>query len=158
LSIAVRRTVMRFHVRGVAAITLCSMLTVSICALAAPVVLLHAGDAGAPNFLFEIDRAKTQNKIILITEQAGVAGSVLEVFIDRSQKPHLHHLFSGDECKFIEQQSHCEASFAASSPEFAALVNGFVKGRNARVTVADAGVMKMDHAVSLKGVARILGR
>jgi hypothetical protein len=68
------------------------------------------------------------------------------------------HLFSGDECKFVEQQSRCEVTFSAGSPEFAALVNGFVKGRNAKVTVADAGVMKMDHAVSLKGVARLLSR
>ena len=149
---------MRFdRVRGVAVITLCSVLTFSNSALAA-VVMLRAGDAGAPNVLFEIDRAKTKNKIILKIEQAGVTGSVLEVFIDRSQKPLLHHLFSADECKFIEQQSRCEVSFAVESPEFAGLVNGFVKGRNAKVTVADAGVMKMDHAVSLKGIARLLGR
>ena len=149
---------MRFDsVRGVAVITLCSVLTFSNCALAA-VVMLRAGGAGTPNVLFEIDRAKIQKKIILKTDQAAVDGSVLEVFIDRNQNPVLHHLFSGDECKFVEQQSRCEVTFAAGSPEFAALVNGFVKGRNAKVTVADAGVMKMDHAVSLKGVARLLSR
>jgi len=149
---------MRFDsVRGVAVITLCSVLTFSNNALAA-VVMLRAGDAGEPNVLFEIDKAKTTKQIVLKTEQAGVVGSVLEFFIDRNQKPVLHHLFSGDECKFIEQQSRCEVSFAAGSPEFAALVNGFVKGRSAKVTVADAGVMKMDHALSLKGVARLLGR
>ena len=149
---------MRFDsVRGVAVITLCSVLTFSNSALAA-VVMLRAGDAGAPNVLFEIDKAKTPKQIVLKTELAGVAGSVLDVFIDRNQKPVLHHLFSADECKFIEQQSRCEVSFAAGSPEFAALVNGFVKGRNAKVTVADAGVMKMDHAVSLRGVARLVGR
>ena len=149
---------MRFDsVRGVAVITLCSVLTFSNSALAA-VVMLRAGGAGAPNVLFEIDRAKIQKKIILKTDQAAVDGSVLEVLIDRNQKPVLHYLFSGDECKFVEQQSRCEVTFAAGSPEFAALVNGFVKGRNAKVTVADAGVMKMDHAVSLKGVARLLSR
>ena len=149
---------MRFDsVCGVAVITLCSVLIFSNSALAA-VVMLRAGDAGAPNVLFEIDKAKTPKQIVLKTEQAGVEGSGLEVFIDRNQKPVLHHLFSGDECKFVEQQSHCEVIFAAGSPEFAALVNGFVKGRNAKVTVADAGVMKMDHAVSLKGVARLLSR
>ena len=149
---------MRFDsVRGVAVITLCSVLIFSNSALAA-VVMLRAGGAGAPNVLFEIDRAKTQKKVILKTELAAVDGSVLEVFIDRNQKPVLHHLFSGDECKFVEQQSRCEVTFAAGSPEFAALVNGVVKGRNAKVTVADAGVMKMDHAVSLKGVARLLSR
>ena len=149
---------MRFDsVRGVAVITLCSVMVFSNSALAA-VVMLRAGDAGAPNVLFEIDKAKTPKQIVLKTELAGVAGSVLDVFIDRNQKPVLHHLFSGDECKFVEQQSRCEVTFAAGSPEFAALVNGFVKGRNAKVTVADAGVMKMDHAVSLKGVARLLSR
>jgi len=147
---------MRFDsVRGVTVITLCSALIFSNSALAA-VVMLRAGGAGTPNVLFEIDRAKTQKKVILKTELAAVDGSVLEVFIDRNQKPVLHHLFSGDECKFVEQQSRCEVTFAAGSPEFAALVNGFVKGRNAKVTVADAGVMKMDHAVRLKGVARLL--
>ena len=149
---------MRFDsVRSVAVITLCSVLIFSNSALAA-VVMLRAGGAGAANVLFEIDKAKTPKQIVLKTELAGVAGSVLDVFIDRNQKPVLHHLFSGDECKFVEQQSHCEVIFAAGSPEFAALVNGFVKGRNAKVTVADAGVMKMDHAVSLKGVARLLSR
>jgi hypothetical protein len=144
-------------VRGMAVITLCSVLTFSNSAVAA-VVMLRAGGAGEPNVLFEIDKARTPKQIVLITEQAGVAGSVIDVFIDRNQKPVLHHLFAGDECKFIEQQSRCEVSFAVESPEFAGLVNGFVKGRNAKVTVADAGVMKMDHAVSLKGVARLLGR
>ena len=49
---------MRFDsVRGVAVITLCSVLTFSNGALAA-VVMLRAGGADAPNVLFEIDRSK----------------------------------------------------------------------------------------------------
>jgi hypothetical protein len=142
--------------RDVALITLYSMLTFSNGASAAD-VLLRAGEAGAPNILFQADRAKAPKQIVVETEQVGVAGSVLEVFIDKNKKPILHHLFAGDECKFIEQESRCEVSFAVGSREFAVLVNGFVKGRNAKVTVADAGVMTMDHAVSLKGIARRLG-
>jgi len=145
------------RVRSAAVVALSLMLMCSNGALAA-IVMLRAGTAGAPNVLFEIDRPKRPNQIVLKTEQAGVAGSVLEVLVDGRHNPALHHVFAEDECKFIDQRSQCEVTFAAGSPEFADIVKGFIKGRNAKVTVADAGVMKMDHTVSLKGVARLLGR
>jgi len=143
--------------RSMALVTLISTIMFSNGAVAA-ITILRAGAAGASNVLFEVDRAKAPSQIVLKTEQAGVAGSVLDVLIDGKQKPALHHVFAEDECKFVNQQSRCEVSFAAGSPEFADLVKGLVKGWNAKVTVADAGVMKMDHVVSLKGLARLLGR
>jgi hypothetical protein len=144
-------------VRDVAIVTSCSILMFSNSALGA-VVMLRAGHPAGPNVLFEIDRAKNPKQIGLKTEQAGVAGSVINVFIDREQNAVLHHIFADNECKFVEQQSRCELRLSAGSREFIALVYGFMKGRNAKVTVADAGVMKMDQSVSLKGVARLLGR
>jgi hypothetical protein len=137
--------------------TLGSFLAWATCTTAA-VVVLQAGAAGAPSVVFEIDQARDPKQIGFKTEQAGVAGSVLEVVIDGHPKPVLRHMFTVDECRFVEQQSRCEVSFAKGSEEFVQLINGFIRGRQARITIADAGVMKMDHLVSLRGVARRIGR
>jgi hypothetical protein len=137
--------------------TLGSFLVWATSATAA-VVVLQAGAAGAPSVVFEIDQTRDPKQIGFRTKQAGVAGSVLDVVIDGHPKPVLHHMFTVDECRFVEQQSRCEVSFAMRSDEFMELVKGFIRGRQARITIADAGVMKMDHLVSLKGVARRIRR
>jgi hypothetical protein len=149
---------MRFeNILWIAVATLGSLLVWATSATAA-VVVLQAGAAGAPSVVFEIDQSRAPQQIGFKTEQAGVAGSVLEVVIDGHPKPVLHYMFTVDQCHFVEQQSRCEVNFAKGSEEFAALVKGLIRGRRARITIADAGVMKMDHLVSLKGVARRIGR
>jgi hypothetical protein len=141
---------------SIAGMTLGSMLIQATSATAA-VLRLQAGAVGKPNVAFEVDQPKAPKQLVLRTDQAGVSGSVLDVSIDGRQKPALHHIFTVDECRFVEQQSRCEVNFGAGSQEFEDLLKGLIRDRQARVTIADAGVMKMDHLISLKGVARRLG-
>ena len=44
----------------------------------------------------------------------------------------------------------------ASDPAYAEILGRFRRGRVARVTVDDAGVMKMDQTASLKGFSKSL--
>ena len=124
-------------------------------ALAAEAIMLRAGEASGPNAIFAFDKAKP-HRIVVRTTQAGVAGSRIEVFVDKAKRPAFRHLFAADECKFGDSGSKCEAIIPSSSPAYAAILAQFKRGRVARVTVDDAGAMKMDHTASLKGFAKLL--
>ena len=88
--------------------------------------------------------------------QVGVAGSRIEVTIDRAKKPVLSHVFAAGECKFGDAGSACQVVIAATDPAYRELLSRFKRGRLARVTIMDAGVMKMDETASLDGFAHVL--
>ena len=90
------------------------------------------------------------------TTQVGVAGSRVEVTIDNAKKPAFSHIFTTEECKFGDGGSKCEVIVPASNAAYGMILAQFKHGLVARVTVIDAGVMKMDQTVSLKGFARSL--
>jgi hypothetical protein len=96
---------------SIVGMTLASML-MQVTSATAAVLLLQAGAVGKPNVAFEVDQSKAPKQLFLRTDQAGVAGSALDVSIDGRQKPALHHIFTVDECRFVEQQSRCEVNFA----------------------------------------------
>ena len=125
-------------------------------ALAAEAIMLRAGDAQGPNAVFAFDKAAKPHRIVVRTTQVGVAGSRIEVFIDKSKTPTFTHLFAATECKFGDTGSKCEAFIPSSKPAYAAILAQFKRGLVARVTVDDAGVMKMDQTVSLKGFTKSL--
>jgi hypothetical protein len=125
-------------------------------ALAAEAIMLRAGEATGPNAVFAFDKEARPHRIVVHTTQIGVAGSRIEVFIDKSKTPTFSHLFAADECKFGDRGSMCEVTVPASSPAYAAILAQFKRGRVARVTVDDAGAMKMDQTVSLKGFTKSL--
>ncbi len=124
-------------------------------ALAAEAIMLRAGEATGPNAVFAFDKAKP-HRIVVRTTQVGVAGSRIEVFVDKAKTPAFRHLFTTAECKFGDSGSKCEVIVAASNPAYAAILAQFKHGRVARVTVDDAGVMKMDQTASLKGFTKSL--
>jgi len=124
-------------------------------ALGAEAVMLRAGEASGPNAVFAFDKAKP-HKIVVRTTQAGVAGSRIEVFVDKAKTPAFRHLFTTAECKFDDRGSKCEVIIPASNPAYAAILAQFKRGRVARVTVEDAGVMKMDQTASLEGFTKSL--
>ena len=95
-------------------------------------------------------------RIVVRTTQVGVAGSRIEVFVDKAKTPAFGHLFATAECKFGDSGSKCEVIVPASNPAYAAILSQFKRGRVARVTVDDAGVMKMDQTASLKGFTKSL--
>ena len=124
--------------------------------LAAESLMLRAGDATGPNVVFAFDKEANHHRIVVRTTQVGVAGSRIEVFVDKAKTPAFRHVFTSAECKFGDSGSKCEVIVPASSPAYAAILAQFKRGRVARVTVDDAGVMKMDQTASLKGFTKSL--
>jgi hypothetical protein len=118
---------------------------------AAETIMLRAGEATGPNAVFAFDREAKPPAIILRTTQVGIAGSHFEVSIDRAKSPVFDHIFRIEECKFGDGGSRCEVVIPASNPNYASILRAFRRARLARVTIQDAGVMKMDHTVSLIG-------
>ena len=134
-------------------ITLAGGLTQN--AVAAEAVMLRAGEATGPNAVFAFDKAKP-HRIVVRSTQVGVAGARIEVFVDEAKTPAFSHLFDASECKFGDSGSKCEAIISSSNPAYASILAQFKRGRVARVTVDDAGVMKMDQTASLKGFTKSL--
>jgi hypothetical protein len=120
-------------------------------ASAGETIMLRAGEAMGPNAVFAFDREARPHAIVLRTTQVGVAGSHFEVSIDRAKRPAFDHMFRTEECKFGDSGSRCEVVIPASTPDYSSILRAFRRGRLARVTIQDAGVMKMDHTVSLIG-------
>ncbi len=125
-------------------------------ALASEAIMLRAGQATGPNAIFAFDRDAKPHKIVVRTTQVGVAGSRIEVFVDKAETPAFRHLFAAGECKFGVSGSKCEVIVPASNPAYAAILAQFKRGRVARVSVDDAGVMKMDQTASLTGFTKSL--
>ena len=119
---------------------------------------VRAGSADGANVAFVFHQKALPRGIEIRTVRVGVAGSVLSVYVDRAKAPLLRHVFSASECKFVDAGSSCTFNIVSPSQDYSTLVRGFRKGRQARVTIVDAGVMSMDHTASLKGVTMTLGR
>ena len=124
-------------------------------AVATDAIMLRAGEATGPNAVFAFDKVKP-HRIVVRTTQVGVAGARIEVFVDKAKRPAFRHFFAADECKFGDSGSRCEVIIPFSSPAYAAILAQFQRGRAARVTVDDAGAMKMDQTASLKGFTKSL--
>jgi hypothetical protein len=121
---------------------------------AAEAIMLRAGDASGPNAVFAFDTQVNPRTIVIRTTQVGVVGSRFEVSIDSAKKPVFSHLFTAEECKFGDGGSRCEVKIPAASPDFSTILREFRRGRAARVSIEDAGVMKMDQTVSLTGFTK----
>jgi hypothetical protein len=128
----------------------------TLIASAREAIMLRAGEATGPNVVFAFDKEANPQAIVVRSTQAGVAGSRVEVNVDSAKKPVFSHIFATEECKFGDGGSTCEVIVPASSRAFAGILNQFKRGRMARVSIQDAGVMKMDETVSLIGVTKAL--
>jgi hypothetical protein len=125
-------------------------------AQAAEAIMLRAGEATGPNAVFAFDKDAKPRRIVVRTTQVGVAGSRIEVTIDKAKTPAFSHLFATAECKFGDSGSKCEVIIPATNTAYAMILAQFKRGLVARVTVDDTGVMKMDQTVSLKGFTKSL--
>jgi hypothetical protein len=121
---------------------------------AAEAIMLRAGEATGANVVFAFD--KKAHTIVVRTTQAGVAGSRIAIFVDKTKSPAFRHLFVTTECKFGDSGSKCEVIVPETSLTYTAIFAQFKRGRVARVTVDDSGVMKMDQTASLKGFTKSL--
>jgi hypothetical protein len=126
-------------------------------AQAAEAIMLRAGEATGPNAVFAFDKDAKPQRIVVRTTQVGVAGSRIEVTIDKAKTPVFSHIFATSECKFGGSGSNCEVIIPASDDSaYARILAQFKRGLVARVTIADAGVMKMDQTASLRGFTKSL--
>jgi len=114
-------------------------------------IMLRAGEAAGSNAVFALDKGAKPQQIVVRTTQAGVAGSRIEVTVDKAKKPAFSHIFTTQECKFGDSGSKCEVVIPASNTAYAAIITQFRLGRAGHITVADAGVMTIDLTVSLLG-------
>lgn len=119
-------------------------------------IMLRAGKAAGPNAILAIDNGAERQQIVVRTTQAGVAGSRVEVTIDKAKTPALSHFFTTEECKFGDGGSKCEAVISASDAAYRAILAQFKRGRVAHIIVADPGVMMIDQTVSLLGFSKTL--
>jgi hypothetical protein len=124
--------------------------------LAAETIMLRAGEATGPNAIFAFDKETKPRAIVVRTIQIGVAGSRIEVFVDKAKAPAFRHVFATAECKFGDAGSECEVTIPASNPAYAVILAQFKRGRVARVTLDDAGSMKMDQTAPLEGFTKSL--
>jgi hypothetical protein len=122
---------------------------------AAEVIMLRAGEATGSNVVFAFEKDSKPQKIAVRTMLAGVAGSRIDLTIDKAKTSAFSHVFTTEECKFGDGgSSRCEVFIPSSSIAYKMIVAQFKRGSTAHVTVVDAGVMKMDQTVSLKGFAK----
>ena len=117
---------------------------------------LRVGTADGANAVLVLDRTAKPRAIVLRTTRVGVAGSRIKVTVDEAKKAVLSHVFAAGECKFGNAGSACEVVIPATDRAYREILSRFKRGRLARVTIMDAGVMKMDETASLYGFARAL--
>jgi hypothetical protein len=122
---------------------------VATIAQAAGPTMLRAGEADGANAVFVFDENAKPPAIVLRTARIGVAGSRIDVRVDQTKKPVFSHIFVSGECKFGDGGSACEVTIPVKDTSYAAILARFKNGRVVRVTIRDAGVMKMDETASL---------
>lgn len=142
---------------AICAIAVAALTGSPLQAVAEPVTI-EIGQAGMRHVVFSFERSSDGPSVTLRTEMTGVAGSRLTVRIDRSPVLAFDHIFSEGECRFpAGGASRCEVVLGPDHPAVRRLVTGFKRGVQAHVTIEDAGIMRMDQAVSLEGFTRRYG-
>lgn len=130
-------------------------ITVPSASVAAETVVMSAGDPGGAMITLAFDKDTTPRTILVRTHLAGVEGSVLSIYVDKSTTPTFRHTYASDECRFPDGgASVCKISIAETEPAYAAIVSIFKDGKEARLVVEDAGAMAMDHTASLIGFTK----
>lgn len=120
---------------------------------AAPPATVQFGAADGANAVMVFNGSAKAPTIVLRTMRAGVAGSRIELTVDQDKKPVFSHIFTPGECKFGAGGSTCEVSIPARTAAYRTLLARFRRGREARVTLQDAGITKMDHTASFSGAS-----
>jgi hypothetical protein len=138
------------------AVSIMSVLGADNVAGAGEKIMLRAGEAAGPNAVLSIDNGGKPQQIVVRTTQAGVAGSRVEVTIDKARTFAFNHVFTTEECKFDDGGSKCEVVIPASDAAYATILAQFKRGRVGHIIVADAGVMMIDETVSLLGFSKTL--
>ena len=95
-----------------------------------------------------------EDALVVSTVQVGVAGSRLQLSIDRSKTPLVDRILATDECKFDDKGSLCTFAIQGNTPEYAAVVDAFKKGLTVHIELTNAGSMEMSEDISLVGFTK----
>ena len=99
--------------------------------------MLRAGEATGPNAVFAFDNEANPHRIVVRATQVGVAGSRIEVIVDKAKTPAFSHLFATAECKFGDSGSKCEVIIPASNRAYAAILAQFKRGHGSPLTMPE---------------------
>lgn len=96
--------------------------------------------------------AKQSAKAVTVrTVRIGVAGSRLQLRVDRSRRPLISTILSIGQCKFGDGGSMYEVTVSGKSALNMDFVRAFRLGFMAHLAVETAGVMAMSDSLSLRG-------
>ena len=92
--------------------------------------------------------------IVVSTVRVGVAGSRLQLAIDRSRATLIDRILSTEDCRFDDKGSVCSFAIAGDTPEYGAIVDAFKRGLNLHIELTNAGSTEMSEDISLRGFTK----
>jgi hypothetical protein len=138
-----------------------TLATTLLCAtLAAPAIaqenlmLMFGAPEGRHATLSFSPNKTADDALVVSTVQVGVAGSRLQLAIDRSKSPLVDRVLATEDCKFDDKGSVCSFSVAGGTPEYDAIVDAFKKGLTLHIELTNAGSMEMSEDISLVGFTK----
>jgi hypothetical protein len=146
-----------FLPKTLAATALCASLAAPAFAQEALMLMFGSPETRHATVSFSPDK-NAADALIVSTVQVGVAGSRLQLAIDRSKSPLLDRILKAEDCKFDDKGSVCSFAIAGGTPEYSAIVDAFKKGLTLHIELTNAGSMEMSEDISLKGFTRAYGK
>lgn len=133
-----------------------TMLAATISARASEGVMLQAGELNGPHIVVSIDRDSKPRAFVIRTIAVGTSGSRIEIFIDKAKAPTFSEILTAGDCKYTDAGSMCEVRITQTDTAYRRIAADFRGGHVAHINITEAGVMKMDKTVALRGTARAL--
>lgn len=146
-----------FLTKTLAAATLCASLGAPSFAQEALMLMFGAPEGRHATVSFSPDKTGA-DALIVSTVQVGVAGSRLQLAIDRSRSPLVDRILKAEDCKFDDKGSICSFAIAGGTPEYGAIVDAFKKGLTLHIELTNAGSMEMSEDISLRGFTKAYGK
>jgi len=140
-----------------AASALCLAFSAPAFAQEALMLMFGAPEGRHATVSFSPDKAGA-DALVVSTVQVGVAGSRLQLAIDRSKSPLLDRILKAEDCKFDDKGSICSFTIAGGTSEYDAVVDAFKKGLTLHIELTNAGSMEMSEDISLKGFTKAYGK
>lgn len=146
-----------FIPQTIAAMALCAALATPTFAQDALMLMFGAPEGRHATISFSPDKAGA-DALIVSTVQVGVAGSRLQLAIDRSKSPLVDRILKAEDCKFDDKGSICSFAIAGGTPEYGAVVDAFKRGLTLHIELTNAGSMEMSEDISLRGFTKAYGK
>lgn len=146
---------MRFSLpaKTLVAALLCASLAAPVIAQESLMLMFGAPEGRHATLSFSPNKT-AGDALVVSTMQVGVAGSRLQLAIDRSKSPLVDRVLATDDCKFNDKGSICTFAIAGDTPEYGAIVDAFKKGLTLHIELTNAGSTEMSEDISLVGFTK----